>query len=507
MSDSAYPSLAEQAAILHSFIGRASFSMDAARVTVESLIGLDSHQLVPVLREQLKLQRVKLGHMQAAQVAAKLRGRRGMNHHPSSGAPAAFGFQYAAQGRAGAMDCTFERFDDAARAFVASIHSFLANARLPFSATLTRNARALMCTFGELLQPGYAIAVLMLSDESEVAQWIDGMPTFLESLRRTVEHAGSPGVLVGYACAKYGNVGHKNCGEVELWRGGLRIAVGHELEVYSALLERWSFEQLEAAVAKGSSITIGDDSLPVVYALRETEPLIHVSNYSSPEPATTSLLKRAQQFAKRSLLRSMVKPSASIRYPAGSGLPGSVIVNHDALAQLLNERGMSKTQLAQHLGINEEELDDDFPIGMFVQTASLLGAPDFNQLVGRIPRDAWVNVQSAEVLQGLIDATEQVRVNVSPHFSPEDGAVITEAVEDLAAARWAAEQNRAGVIQGLDGAVHSVDAEEFLDYLHDVECVVRAGVKPFFMPIPDNELPAVGKRLVIAVVPATTVTP
>ncbi|NYH21716.1 hypothetical protein [Paraburkholderia bryophila] len=504
MSNFAYPSLAEQAAILHSFVARSSFSLDAARVTVDSLIGLDEAQLVSALRQHLKLQRVKLGHMQAAQVAATLRGRRGMNDRNES-PPQAFGFQFAAQGQRGAMDCTFERFDDAARAFVGSIHLFLANARLPFTATLTCNAQAVMCTFGEVLQPGYAIALLMLKDESQVTQWIDGMPTFLESLRRTVEHAGSPGVLAGYACARYGNVGHKNCGEVELWRGGLRIAVGHELEVYSALLERWSSEQLENAVADGSAIRIGDDSLPLVYALRETEPLLRVVNYTSPQPATASLLKRAQQFAKRNLLRSMVKPSAAIRYPAGSGLPGSVVVNRDALATLLDERGMSKSQLAQHLGIDEAELEDDYPIGLFVQVASFLGASDFNELVGRIPRDAWVDAQSAEVLQGLLDATEQVRVNVSPQFSPQAIAVINEAAEDLAAARWAAEQNRAGVIQGLDAAVHSVDAEEFLAYLQDVECVVRAGVKPFFTPIPDHDLPAVGKRLVLAILPANTV--
>jgi hypothetical protein len=40
-----------------------------------------------------------------------------------------------------------------------------------------------MCAFGEVLQPGYALALLMLKDESQVTQWIDGMPTFLESLR------------------------------------------------------------------------------------------------------------------------------------------------------------------------------------------------------------------------------------------------------------------------------------------------------------------------------------
>lgn len=202
----------------------------------------------------------------------------------------------------------------------------------------------------------------------------------------------------------------------------------------------------------------------------------------------------------------MVKPSAAIRYPAGSDLPGSVVVNRDALATLLDERGMSKSQLAQHLEIDEAELEDDYSIGLSVQVASLLGVSDFNELVGRIPRDAWFDAQSAGVLQGLLDATEQVRVNVSPQFSPHAIAVINEAAEDLAAARWAAEQNRAGVIQGLDAAVHSVDAEEFLAYLQDVECVVRAGVKPFFTPIPDHDLPAVGKRLVIAILPANTVT-
>ncbi len=204
-----------------------------------------------------------------------------------------------------------------------------------------------MCTFGELMQPGYAIALLMISDESQVGRSIEGMPTFLESLRRTVEEAGSPGVLVGYACARYGTVGHKNCGEVELWRGGLRVAVGHELEFYSALLERWTTEQVACALADGSAIRIGEESLHVVFALRETEPLLRVSNYVSQHPVTVSLLKRAQHFAKRNLLRSMVKPAAVIRYPAGSGLPGSVVVDQAVLVTLLEERGLSKTRLAE----------------------------------------------------------------------------------------------------------------------------------------------------------------
>lgn len=46
---------------------------------------------------------------------------------------------------------------------------------------------------------------------------------------------------------------------------------------------------------------------------------------------------------------------------------------------------------------------------------------------------------------------------------------------------------------------------EFPDFLQDVECVVEAGVKPFFTPISDHDLPAVGKRLVTAILPTTTV--
>jgi hypothetical protein len=173
---------------------------------------------------------------------------------------------------------------------------------------------------------------------------------------------------------------------------------------------------------------------------------------------------------------------------------GAVVGDQDVLVKFLDERGMSRKPLAKRLEIDETELEDDFPIGLFVQVASLLGAPDYNELVGRISRDAWVSVQSAEVLQGLLDATEEVRVAVFPQLSPKNIAVINEAAAELAAARWAAQQNRAGVIQGLDPAVHSVDAEDFLDYLQKVECIVRAGVKPFFTPIPDHDLPAVGNR-------------
>lgn len=501
MSDFAIPSLAEQAAILHAFVDRYSFSLESARAIVDALVDVHESQLASALRQRLQLQRVKLGHMQASQVAAQLRGRRGMNDRRE---PPAFGFQFAAVGHAGA-DAKFTRFDDAARAFVSNVSAFCAHVRQPHAATLTRNHRAVMCSFGEVMQPGYAIALVTLTDESRVSEWIAGMPILLESLRRTVEEAGSPGVLVGYACARYGTVGHKNCGELELWRGGLRVSVGQELDAYSALLERWTPEQVEHAVADGSGIRIGEEFLPMVYALRETEPRLRVSNYVSQHPVTESLLKRAQRFVKRDLMHSLVKPAATIRYPASSGLPESVVLNEEVLDRLLTDRALSRTTLAERLGVDAEELRDPVPIGLFIKVATFFELADYNKLVGRIPRDAWVDAQSPEVLQGLLDATDAVSFALSSKLPPEDSEIVNEAAEDLAAARWAQQQNRAGVIQGLDGAVHSVDAEEFLAQLQDVNCVVRAGVKPFFMPVPDYEVPAIGKRLVIAVLPVTPV--
>jgi hypothetical protein len=98
-----------------------------------------------------------------------------------------------------------------------------------------------------------------------------------------------------------------------------RRSPASSIEAYSALLERRAPAQLEQAVADISSIHIGDETVSAVFALRETEPLMRVSNLTSPHPATGSLLKRAQRFAKRGLLQSMVKPTAAIRYPATSG--------------------------------------------------------------------------------------------------------------------------------------------------------------------------------------------
>jgi hypothetical protein len=501
MSDFAIPSVAEQAATLHSFVGRSNFSLDSALAIVEALVDVHESQLPLALRQRLQLQRVKLGHMHALQVAAKLRGRRGMNDPKE---PPAFGLQFAAVGHDG-VETKFRQFDDAARAFVSNVSAFASHLRQPFTATLTRNAQAVMCTFGELMQPGYAIALLILADESRVSEWIEGMPTFLESLRRTVEEAGSPGVLVGYACAQYGTVGRKNCGQLELWRGGLRVAVGHELEAYSALLERWTLEQLAQAVADISSIRIGNESVAVMYALRETEYPMRVSNLTSLHLATESLLKRAQRFAKRGLLQSMVKPAAAIRYPAGSGLPESVVLNDEALDRLLADRALSRSVWAKKLEVDANELRDPVPIGLFVKVATFLDVTDYNELVGNIPRDAWVDAQSPEVLQGLLDATDTVSFALSSKLCAEDREMVNAAAEDLAAARWAEQQNRAGVIQGLDGAVHSVDAEEFLAQLQGVDCLVRAGVKPFFTPVPDYEVPAIGKRLVIAVLPTASV--
>ncbi|WP_035560824.1 hypothetical protein [Burkholderia sp. 9120] len=501
MSDFAIPSLAEQAAILHAFVGRSSFSSDSARAIVEALVDVHEAQLTSALRQRLQLQRVKLGHMQASQVAAQLRGRRGMNDRQQT---LAFGVQFAAVGQEGVQGQCVE-FADAAHAFLNGVATFASQLHQPFTATLTRNHRAVMCTFGEVMQPGYAIALLMLSDESRVSEWIEEMPTFLEALRRTVEEAGSPGILVGYACARYGNVGHKNSGELEIWRGGLRVAVGHELEAYSALLERWTPEQVGQAVADGSAIRIGEESLPIVYALRETEPLLRVTNYISQHPVTESLLKRAQRFARRDLMHSLVKPAATIRYPAGSGLPESVVLNEDALDRVLAERGMSRAGLAEKLEVEEGELEWRVPIGLFIKVATFLEVADYNELVGRIPQNAWVDAQSSEVLQGLLDATDVVSFALSSTLAPEDRETVEQATEDLTAARWTQQQNRAGGIEGLDGAIHSVDAEEFLAQLQHVDCLVRAGVKPFFTPVPDYEVPAIGKRLVIAVLPTTRV--
>jgi hypothetical protein len=200
-----------------------------------------------------------------------------------------------------------------------------------------------------------------------------------------------------------------------------------------------------------------------------------------------------------------VKPVTQIRYPAGSGLPESVMLNEDAFARLLTVKGLSKADLAAKLEVAEEELEWRLPIRLFVMVASFLEVADYNELVGRIAKDAWVDAQSPEILQGLLDATDVVSFALSSNLAPEDLEIVNEATEDLAAARWAQQQNRAGVIQGLDGAVHSVDAEEFLAQLQHIDCIVRAGVKPFFTPVPDYEVPAIGKRLVIAVLPSMAV--
>ncbi len=52
MSDFVYPTLAEQATILHAFIGRSSFSLSAARATVDALVDIDEARLAPALRQR-----------------------------------------------------------------------------------------------------------------------------------------------------------------------------------------------------------------------------------------------------------------------------------------------------------------------------------------------------------------------------------------------------------------------------------------------------------------------
>jgi hypothetical protein len=163
---------------------------------------------------------------------------------------------------------------------------------------------------------------------------------------------------------------------------------------------------------------------------------------------------------------------------------------------------MSLAGLADKLDTDEETLRaETWPIGQFVRVASVLDLPDFNALVGLVPRDTWVPIESSDVLQGLLDVTDEVVFAVSDKLPSEHRPVIEEAASDLRAARWVAAQNRAGVIGGLNPSVHSWDAEEFLAQLDGVDCHLQAGVKPMFVHDSKLEVPAVGKRLVIAILP------
>ncbi|WP_157376633.1 hypothetical protein [Burkholderia ubonensis] len=51
--------------------------------------------------------------------------------------------------------------------------------------------------------------------------------------------------------------------------------------------------------------------------------------------------------------------------------------------------------------------------------------------------------------------------------------MVNDAAEDLVAPRWAQQQNCTSVIEGLDGAAHFVDTEEFLGELQSVDCLLR----------------------------------
>lgn len=77
-------------------------------------------------------------------------------------------------------------------------------------------------------------------------------------------------------------------------------------------------------------------------------------------------------------------------------------------------------------------------------------------------------------------------------------------VKTWPAGRGAYEQNRRGLIDGLDAVVHSVDAEEFLEALAPLGCLIQAAVLPAFLHAPSGELPAIGKRLIIAIRSTTT---
>ncbi|KWI80597.1 hypothetical protein WM09_24695 [Burkholderia ubonensis] len=77
------------------------------------------------------------------------------------------------------------------------------------------------------------------------------------------------------------------------------------------------------------------------------------------------------------------------------------------------------------------------------------------------------------VVQELLDATDVVSFALSPKLSPEDRELVNDAAEDLVAPCWAQQQNRTSVIEGLDGAAHSVDTEEFLGELQSVDCLLR----------------------------------
>ncbi|HEM7890656.1 hypothetical protein [Burkholderia cepacia] len=67
----------------------------------------------------------------------------------------------------------------------------------------------------------------------------------------------------------------------------------------------------------------------------------------------------------------------------------------------------------------------------------LLKVAGYNELVGNIPRYAWVDTQSPDVLQGLLDARDVASFALSSKLSPEDREMVNETTPDFAAARWA----------------------------------------------------------------------
>lgn len=492
------PSLAEQAEILHAFVKRISFSLEDALAVVEALKEFQESELPAALRRELAGHRVKLGHMQALQAVARVRGRRGL--HDRQAVPA-FRVQASATGGKGEKGI-FPRFDDAARVLVDFFEEVVSIQNRPFSVRLTLNDRAVLCSLGVFGQPGTALALLGLENEAAREAWRSGMPTFLEALRRTVEESGVPGVLDGYLCARFGILGRKSCGELEVWDGGLRIGTGHELAAYTALLSQWTPEQLDQAVVADDTLRFTDWNLGLKFVLRETEPRLNLQERGLNSPETANLLKRARRFAQRPLMQDLLKSAHEVCVPVNSSVPEEVRINDEVLATLLEERKWTHGELASTLDIREADLTGKLPLALFVRLAGALGVGDLNKLVARIPREDWVEAGTPMVLQGMLDVTHDVRFVISEKFSAFEHDRVQEAASNLNASRKLMHMKPEVTAGDMDYAVYSVDADEFLAELSPVNCVVKAGIKPFFIQVENQETRVAGCRLVIAILPS-----
>ena len=485
---------AEQAIILWTFLGSPiNFTANQARVLIEQIVQGDERLVARQLKQLLAEQGQKVKHVHCLELAAKLAGRRGW--HDGLPQPS-FEVYFAGFPRLQKNEGKFARFSDMAELISNAILQYTNEQDSLFVATVYRNTKGLMFQLPSASSIPATIIINLINEKSQDA-WLEGVSLLLERVRRMLEETRVSGFLDGYFCATIGKVGGKHCGSLSVYKGGLELGSGSELQIFQAI-ELDLKGDFCGAEPQQNAMRCADENYYFSYEYSSLEPNLERSTRTLFHPETEELMRRYRRFKQRSPGLLVDALNGSLKQSSMVGIPESVSINHKILDARLTEIGESKQWLVEKIGISESALQKDLDLGVFLQIAKLLGLKNYNDLVA-LP--LFSEAKESDLLQTVLKSVDEVRFILRKGIPESALPSVREACEDLAASRRLLAMKRAGeIVNGLDEIVFSGDAEEFLIGIQEVNCFVRVTVVPSFLHAEEiQEFPAIGRRAYIFV--------